>query len=283
MATITHASRLEAGRRIFMRIVVGVDGSQQALEAARQSALLEDVDGQLTLLAAWDIAPTIVGGTGSEVPYYYDEDLQRSHAENAVRTARDYVDLYSAATTMLVRGAPAAALLEEIDRNEDTLVAVGSGGPRLLGIVEGSVTAEIIHRAPCSVLVARPAQDGFPRRIVVGVDGSAESAAAYAAARYLAERFDATLSTVVAGAGKGVDKRLVAAITDGRHDDSPLPPVEALTAAARGADLVVVGSRGLHGVRSLGSVSERVAHSAACSVLVVRTPVWQRVAEELGR
>ena len=283
MATITHASRLEAGRWIFTRIVVGVDGSQQALEAARQSALLEDVDGQLTLFAAWDIAPTIVGGTGSEVPYYYDEDLQRSHAENAVRTARDYVDLYSAATTMLVRGAPTAALLEEIDRNEDTLVAVGSGRPRLLGIVEGSVTAEIIHRAPCSVLIARPAQDGFPRRIVVGVDGSAESAAAYAAARYAAERFDATLSTVVAGAGKRVDKRLVAAITDGRHDDSPLPPVEALTAAARGADLVVVGSRGLHGVRSLGSVSERVAHSAACSVLVVRTPAWQRVAEELGR
>ena len=83
MATITHASRLEAGRWIFTRIVVGVDGSQQALEAARQSALLEDIDGQLTLVAAWNFAPTIVGGTGSEVPYYYDEDLQRSHAENA--------------------------------------------------------------------------------------------------------------------------------------------------------------------------------------------------------
>ena len=36
------------------------------------------------------------------------------------------------------------------------------------------------------------------------------------------------------------------------------------------ASLVVVGSRGLGGVRALGSVSERVAHRAPCSVLIVR-------------
>ncbi len=35
------------------------------------------------------------------------------------------------------------------------------------------------------------------------------------------------------------------------------------------ADLLVVGSRGLHGAKALGSVSERVAHAAASSVLVV--------------
>ena len=45
-------------------------------------------------------------------------------------------------------------------------------------------------------------------------------------------------------------------------------PVHALSDAD--ADLVVVGSRGLHGLRALGSVSERVAHRARASVLVVR-------------
>ena len=40
--------------------------------------------------------------------------------------------------------------------------------------------------------------------------------------------------------------------------------------AACGADLLVLGSRGLHGLKSLGSVSERVAHQALCSTLIVR-------------
>jgi nucleotide-binding universal stress UspA family protein len=43
-----------------------------------------------------------------------------------------------------------------------------------------------------------------------------------------------------------------------------------LVAASESADLIVVGSRGLHGLKALGSVSERVAHQARSSVLVVR-------------
>jgi nucleotide-binding universal stress UspA family protein len=36
------------------------------------------------------------------------------------------------------------------------------------------------------------------------------------------------------------------------------------------AVLVVIGARGVRGIRALGSVSERVAHAAPCSVLVAR-------------
>ena len=41
-------------------------------------------------------------------------------------------------------------------------------------------------------------------------------------------------------------------------------------AAAADGDLLVVGSRRLHGMKALGSVSERVAHRAPCSTLIVR-------------
>lgn len=51
---------------------------------------------------------------------------------------------------------------------------------------------------------------------------------------------------------------------------APGDPVVNLVDASIQADLVVMGSRGLHGARSLGSVSERVAHRAHSSVLVVR-------------
>lgn len=283
MAATTQATRLGAGRRVCSRIVVGIDGSQQALEAARQAALLQELDGQLTLFAAWDIAP-VMGGTGTEIPYYLDEDLQRASAEKALRAAGEHIAPYTAATAKLVRGTPVAKLLEEIERGEDSLVAVGSSGiRRLRGIVEGAVATEMVHRAPCSVLVARRADNDFPHRVVVGVDGSVESAAAYATARYLAERFGAEFHALVAWGGKGVNARLVATITDGDHDDRRQAPTEALATEAETADLVVVGSRGLHGLRALGSVSERVAHTAPCSALVVRAPIWQRVAEQLGR
>ena len=66
------------------------------------------------------------------------------------------------------------------------------------------------------------------------------------------------------------DKELVSRIVDHRHEDLLDEPVPALLAASADADVLVVGSRGLHGLRSLGSVSERVAHAAGCSTLVVR-------------
>jgi nucleotide-binding universal stress UspA family protein len=53
-------------------------------------------------------------------------------------------------------------------------------------------------------------------------------------------------------------------------EEEPGRAVDVLAAASESADLVVVGSRGLHGLKALGSVSERVAHQARSSVLVVR-------------
>ena len=40
-------------------------------------------------------------------------------------------------------------------------------------------------------------------------------------------------------------------------------------AAERGTSLIVCGRRGLSGIKSLGSVSERVVHQAETSVLLV--------------
>jgi nucleotide-binding universal stress UspA family protein len=116
------------------------------------------------------------------------------------------------------------------------------------------------------VLIARPPSilAFFPYKVVAGVDGSSESEAAVATARYLADRFRAQL-------------HVVTALHDKSHDlgrarmSSPVEvetyPVQAL--AEVDADIIVVGSRGLRGLRALGSVSERVAHRAECSVLVV--------------
>jgi nucleotide-binding universal stress UspA family protein len=55
---------------------------------------------------------------------------------------------------------------------------------------------------------------------------------------------------------------------------SPADRIAAL-AEQHGVSLVVIGSSGRTGIKALGSVSERVAHRARCSVLVAR-PLLRR-------
>lgn len=254
--------------KVFGRVLVGIDGSEESREAARQAATL--TGGSLTLLAAYDIASALVGGTGLGVPAYYDEDLQRESATAAVHQAQQDVQA-ALSTGKIVRGVAWDALIDEAERAEDTLIAVGSRGVgRMAGIVMGSVATEIVHKAPCSVLVARKRSDAFPRKIVVGIDGSPQSLAAYAVAKQLAEKFETELVPVLAHGGQQIEGHLVDQLVGHYREELPDEPVTALVAASADADLLIVGSRGLHGIKALGSVSERVAHQARCSVLIVR-------------
>jgi nucleotide-binding universal stress UspA family protein len=162
--------------------------------------------------------------------------------------------------------------MRELERTEATLAVVGTHGhSRWSEVLIGGVAGELLHEAPCSVCIARePAVEAlFPRSVAAGYDGSAAAEAAVAVARHLAERFDVPLTILTALGGKDVDlaraQRIGAEAVEGH-------PVQVLVQGGENADLLVLGSRGLHGLRPLGSVSERVAHEAGCSVLVVRRP-----------
>ena len=254
----------------FSRVLVGIDGSPESLEAARQAALLEEPGGTLELLAAWNLAAPIVTPGLAPPVYEADEASARESAERALHTAKTQLP---SADVLIVRGFAAHVLIDEIERARSTVVAVGSHGQgRATGILVGSTATTLVHTAPCSVLVARKVWNEAPRRIVVGVDGSPESADAYATARDLAHRFDADLKVVVAesGSGKPIDLGSVSMIVGDGYHVVPEDPVSVLAAASADADLLVLGSRGLHGLKSLGSVSEQLAHRAACSTLIVR-------------
>jgi nucleotide-binding universal stress UspA family protein len=171
------------------------------------------------------------------------------------------------------QGEPDDWFLAGLRRRGATLVVVDSPGhSRSLGILLGLAQTLMLHEGTCSVLVARDgvaAPEQWPRSIVAGVDGSPESAGALEAARELAARTGASVRAVAAVRGANVDldaaHRLAPELEE--HADEA---VGLLTRLSDEADLVVVGSRGLKGVRALGSVSERIAHEARCSVLVVR-------------
>lgn len=230
----------------FRRVLVGIDASPESLDAARQAATL--ATGPLTLLAAYRLTSAVIGAGMAPAPVYVDEASVRKPAEDALARVRQELGIPEHAAK-IVRRAAWEALLDEIASENSTLVAVGShGAGRVKGILIGSTATELVHKAPCSVLVARRPLTRFPSTIVVGVDGSKESAHAEAVAQGLTDRFGASLVRV----------------------ENAAEPVDDLVDAAADADLLVVGSRGLRGVKALGSVSERVAHEAACSVLVVR-------------
>lgn len=244
---------------IFDRILVGVDGTKESLDACRQAAVLAAPEGAVeAAVVSLFPAYTLPG-----------DELDRTAPVALSRAAQI---LGPHAGLRRLEGLTVDALLEEVDEFEATLLAIGTEGHRRIEeIVFGGVAGELLHKASCAVFVARPVSDPetFPREIVVGVDGSAEAERAFQAARTLATRRHSTLRAVVACGGKRVNLGEIAK-RHPRVQALPAAPVPALVEAGSRADLLVVGSRGLHGPRALGSVSERVAHQAPCSVLVVR-------------
>jgi nucleotide-binding universal stress UspA family protein len=135
--------------------------------------------------------------------------------------------------------------------------------------------------------------------VAVGTDGTATAAKAVDAAADIAERFGAKLVLLSAFEGTdrptgdgNSDERQWASNNDARvrellsrlehemrgrridcssmHDEGD--PAEVLVRLAEdcGADLLVIGSVGMHR-RVLGSVPNTVTHKASCSVYVVKT------------
>jgi nucleotide-binding universal stress UspA family protein len=150
-------ARLGERANIFGSVLVGIDGSPEALEAARQASVL--TEGRVVLLAAYDIAAALVGGTGPAAPAYYDEEPQRSEAERTLAQARGASERLASAEGRIVRGTSWDELIREIEREQHTLVVVGSHGQgRIKGIVLGSTATEVVtrRRVPCSSR-ARPA------------------------------------------------------------------------------------------------------------------------------
>jgi nucleotide-binding universal stress UspA family protein len=158
----------------------------------------------------------------------------------------------------------------------------------------GRVAAHVLRHAPMSVLIGRPARDGFLSRVDCGVDGSDGSLGTVRIA-----------ASIAAAAGAELRLRHVVPVFPGETTEwtlassEPSPPelddavrevralgIEPVRAMAMGrpehvlveiarrddVDLLVVGDRRPGGVARafVGSVSEHVARHASCSVLVVR-------------
>jgi nucleotide-binding universal stress UspA family protein len=254
---------------IFDRVIVGVDGTDFGFEALHQALVLCPADGAVSAVTALDTAIAVHAGFDmSRVATELEQEAERARAQ-----AASILDGRSGCTATVVRGDAKSVLRSSCAKHDATLLALGGrSSSRFLGIMAGETAATLLHEAAVSVLLARmqPGQRWQPRRIVVGIDGSAPSLRALAVADDIAGRLGSILRVESATGGKTVDRQ---GDWTSRVDAwDPGHPVVALLDRSLSADLLIVGSRGIHGVRALGSVSERVAHRAICSTLVVHSP-----------
>jgi universal stress protein A len=250
--------------QLFDRILCGVDGTPASLVAVRQALHLHAERGSVLLLAVANLAQAAHAGMAAP----HAAELLEHEAEAALSEAQAIAPL---ASSKLLDGDPVAVMLGQAEAERATLIAVGSHGRRrAAGLLLGTVAARMLRDATCSVLIARPAREAeaWPRTIVAGVDGSLESAAAFTVARSLAARFSGSVRAVVSTKDQ-LDREAARAIAP-ELEEHEARAVQVLVAASEPTDLIVLGSRGLHGLKALGSVSERVAHQARSSVLVVR-------------
>ena len=134
-------------------IVVGVDGSETSLRAARTAKdLAATLGATLHVVSAFDSDRTEVFGSGSDQWIVSD-------AGDAEKVARSVAETLSTPETKVTysaaRGKPAEALIKEAERSGARMIVVGNRRMRGIGRVLGSVANSVAHNAPCDVYIAK--------------------------------------------------------------------------------------------------------------------------------
>jgi nucleotide-binding universal stress UspA family protein len=281
--------------------VAGVDGSARSL-AAVEAAAGEAIrrNRPLRLVPAFGWPPV----TASLTPDMSEPARQaaRERATAALREAEATAanaEPRVAVTSAIVEETPVAALRAE-SRRAFMLVLGDRGAGGFTDLLVGSVAVQTAAYSSCPVMVIRGERHvGGP--VVVGIDGSATSVQALDFAAEIAALRSAELiaihawsvddSTELTGtlpmnwenwAPGPTERRVFAEALAGlgeRHPElvvrreMPEGPARRLLAErSAGAQLLVVGGRGLGGFAGLllGSVSQYLVHHAACPLVVVR-------------
>jgi nucleotide-binding universal stress UspA family protein len=290
---------------VTTKIIAGIDGSPTSIDALRWAAHeAARRDAELLIVACY---PAMAYASPYGAVYRAAAEIEMLEAEarritdSALAEVRA-IDPGLVAHAVTPMSSPVAGLIDRAAAGDEIVIGVsGHSGP-LDGIL-GSVANGVVHRAHVPVVVVPHKRDEpIINRIVVGVDGSPESHHALEWAYDEAERSGSSLTVVhswlypysarVSTTSERHQQMVIDAthelqdsvdtlgskLTDGPVDVQPRlreqSPAEALLAEADNADLIVVGSRGRGGLRSLllGSVSRTVLQHSKCPVAVIRLP-----------
>jgi nucleotide-binding universal stress UspA family protein len=260
---------------LFADALCAIDGTPESLAAAEEAAILTGANGHLTLLAVTSFSsegayrsPAIGPGRAKRI---LDRAVQVAHearvpyaveVDPASPPSQVILD-WASERDLLAMGAPAISWLGAMFTAGVADTALGSFTTPLL--IGRSISREL-H---------------VPRRVVVASDGLAGSDELVELAGRLArtQGAEAILLHVLGSESSSHPHRIeeqarrlhlaVDGASEVRLQPGHTRGVIVETASAVGASLLVMGSRRLEGLRTIGSVSRRVVHQVDCPVLLV--------------
>lgn len=296
------------------KILLATDGSEEAARAARLAATLSGkLASELHVVYVVPLLQPYAFPEAAMVDPDLREKIQEQAAADAEQKLQEEVEkiraLGDVAGAHAKAGRPDAEIVRVAEEIGAGLVVVGSRGlGPIRRAVIGSVSGSVVHHAHGPVLVVR--EDGRGEAlgpIVLAVDGSEESKLAAQAAAEISAATGSPVHLIHVmptesrlygqhAYSRDVKRRLMEeARTEGRKflEDRAgkvraaggetaqtylgvgRPDEEIVELAEEiGAGMVVIGSRGLGGIRRalLGSVSDSVMRHAHCPVMIVRKP-----------
>lgn len=135
-------------------LLVGVDGSEASVRAAKQAAELAKAWGaKVTILHV--LAPIVLPGDASWAPL---DQMQAAELEQGQALVHEVQRaLGEVQTRELVKvGPPAETIVEVAASLQDCLVVIASTGKGALKrLLLGSVSDRVVHLCPCPVLIVR--------------------------------------------------------------------------------------------------------------------------------
>ena len=144
------------------RLVVGFDGSESSVSAIEWAASeAESRAASVLIVSSYAMEPVVdfgAGASGSGVDM--SEVTAACQDRLRVTAAKVFADHRDVEHDIEVsRASPAIALLREAE-DADLVIVGSSGAGSITRFLLGSVTEQLVARAPCSVFVVKP--QGYP-------------------------------------------------------------------------------------------------------------------------
>ena len=140
---------------MFEKVLLAVDGSDHALNAARTAAELARTMNakEFRIVVAYDFIPPYLG----EPNMQYAIDARMEEAKSILESAVKAVGkLPCEIHTELIEGSAAEAIIDVATTCKCDLIVMGSRGlGTLAGLLLGSTSQKVVAHAPCPVLIIR--------------------------------------------------------------------------------------------------------------------------------